>query len=358
MALAMQWRAGGQGRGEAWLVAAGAAVLAMTLAWTFVASFGRDASPLPQAQLLVGCAAAFVVGRVLGRDLPVALPAAVAATIVVAYLLAPGALSGQATAPPLGYGNANGALAALAVGAACLAAAGAASSSARQALLLLAAAGMWVTWRTDSSAAVVMAAVTLVTGAVGWRIRSRAPVLVLSGLAVAAVGITIGLGAAYAPGRDDPQAVVGVADYLLSDTRLDLWSDALAITADSPLRGVGPGRFATASPTAGADPDIRESHSLVLGQAAELGLPGAALVAALGVWAVAAVWVAPRTPAVKAAGAAVVATLGVQAAIDYTERFPAVSVTAAVLVGVATAALTQRSDRGPLPGPRHDRDPS
>jgi O-antigen ligase len=101
------------------------------------------------------------------------------------------------------------------------------------------------------------------------------------------------------------------------------------------------------SPTARADPDTREAHSVTLQMAAETGWPGAAVVLLLLLWAVARPLVdtpADRPTVVITATAA--GALAVHASIDYVLGFPAVVAVAAFVLGAGT------SERTPGPVPR------
>ncbi|GHA04030.1 hypothetical protein GCM10010389_49420 [Streptomyces echinoruber] len=124
----------------------------------------------------------------------------------------------------------------------------------------------------------------------------------------------------------------------LTRHRVRLWREALALARDNAALGVGPGRFGDLGTTAAQSlvPDGRP-HSAPLQQAAEQGLPGLALPAAVFCWVLYALWRSPRpTPVVLTAGAALT-VLAACAAVGNALSFTAVSVGAGLLAGVATA---------------------
>ncbi|MGQ0669638.1 MAG: O-antigen ligase family protein, partial [Actinomycetota bacterium] len=144
---------------------------------------------------------------------------------------------------------------------------------------------------------------------------------------------TVILGARYAPGR--PGGTLDrLVDATLSQRRVALWHDALVIMVEHPT-GVGPGRFAVASPTARADVDARWAHNGFLQQGAEAGPVGFTLIVLLFLWAFARLWMSPAPDVVTVLGAAALAALGIHACIDYVLHFPAVPIVTAALVGAA-----------------------
>ena len=167
-----------------------------------------------------------------------------------------------------------------------------------------------------------------------------APVVV-----VLAAAFTIVVGASFHRGASPQPAVVRVADHLLSERRPALWHDALVIARDHPVSGVGPGGFASTSPTARADADARWAHSAWLQQLADQGIVGLVLFAgAIGVgwWALlrrrADAMAETVSGAVAVAGSWALGGLLVQASIDYVLDFAAVPVMVALVVGAATTA--------------------
>lgn len=258
-------------------------------------------------------------------------------------LLGDDALQRQPLAGPLGYGNADGALAAQSCAALALAAVSVRSRW-LGGLLLLVTAGMVVaTGFTGSKAAAVLAAVILIVAVVmiirpgdsrtGRRAATAGAVLLLG-----SVGLSVLLGLTYEPGERRTGVVERLADETLTGHRQELWYDALQLVKQEPLLGVGPGRFQDTSPLALRAPlDDRWAHSGYLQQAAETGIVGGLLAVALTLWAFAYLRRSPRGGAVIAVAAAGLTALTVQAAEDYILHFAAVPLIAAGLLGVATA---------------------
>lgn len=312
-------------------------LLGLFAGWTYVAG-GRVE---PQLLLLAGVALAYVVGRLCASSgvLRTLAPLAVAAGVAAAVLLAEDGLSGTALAGPVGYGNANGALCTLGVGAAVVA-----GLSRRRRLLqlagLLAGCGLaWLAAQTGSAAAVASSVLLLAAGLVVLLLPRAArwlPALGALGLLVAVAG-TVLLGSGVLPASGPAEA--------LSERRVVLWEESLDLAAAEPVTGVGVGGFATTAPTAVADMDARWSHSAWLQAAAETGYAGAGLLLALGLTATAGAGRARCSPAGALAGLTAAAVL-VQASIDYVLHFAALPVVLAGLVGVAATGR----DVAPRPG--------
>lgn len=288
-----------------------------------------------------GTAAAFAAGALLPRRAVVGAGLVIGAGTAVAVLSAPDGLSGNALAGPLGYGNANGAMCAQGV-AACMLATLRGRRLSRLLGIALAAVLLLLAWQTASAAGLVAAMLCaagslLIASLPATRRAGAARKVVL--LAGAAVGValtaTVALGATYdvAAPRDDPLS--RVLDRGLSERRIVLWSEALDLLADQPVRGVGAGRFAQESPTARSDDDARWAHSAFLQQAAENGAPGLLAFLALSGWVFAVLHrAAGRDPSAAVGALAAGALLG-HATLDYVLHFPAVALLAAVVVGAA-----------------------
>lgn len=301
-------------------------LLAGLAGWTALAG-GRSG---PQLALLACAAGAYVLGRLLAATTwsRALLGAAVAGGVVGAVLLAEDGLSGAALAGPVGYGNANGALCTLGAGAALVAVWAPRVWWLRPVGLAGAGVLTWLAWQTGSAAATagcaaLVLAALLVLGLP--RIVGRLP-WAAAGLVLLALVGTLLLAGGVLEG--------GAAGAVLSERRVVLWSEALDLARAEPVLGVGIGGFAGQAPTAVADRDARWAHSAWLQQAAETGLPGAALLVLLGVVAVVGVGRAGRSASAALAGLAVAAVLA-QASMDYVLHFGAVTVLAALLSGVA-----------------------
>lgn len=302
--------------------------MAALAGWT--ARAGGDAGP--ELALLGAVAGAYVLGRVVGatRSGRTGGLLAVAAGVVIAVLSAPDGLSGGPLAGPVGYGNANGAICTLGVGAVLAAGFSWRPLVARLTAVVAAGGLTWLALQTGSSAAtslsaalVALAVVLTAAGSLA-RFVPAATVLAL----LAAIGVTVALG-------------VSPRETVLSDRRAVLWSEAVDLVREAPVDGVGVGGFATQAPTAIADPDARWAHSVWLEQAAETGLPGGMLLLGLGLTAVLAVQLRRGATGVGAARALGTAALGavlVHASIDYVLSFPIVSVLAATVLGLNVIA--------------------
>lgn len=310
--------------------------------WTVIAATGRAAEPLPQVALLAGTGSAYAVAHLISSRRPVLVPALVAAAVVILAALNPGIASGKPLAEPLGYGNANAALLVQGVVAAGLVAVAARRPPARlaaaAAVLVLAAA----TVPTRSSAGMVLATVVVATAAVaGWRTPGRTAVALAAAATFAVFLGTVALGMADAV--RDGDAVDRAVDQTLSSRRTALWHDAIELTREAPLRGVGPGRFEDTSPVAQSDRDARWAHSMLLQIAAETGLPGVLLIGGVLAAAYVQLYRGGAPPGVRMLAAIGLTVLLTHAAIDYIAHFAAVPIAAAALVGAASG--TPRDDR-------------
>lgn len=325
----------------------GAAVLVCCVVWSLISAAGRAARPEGVLLALLAVAAGYAAGRIAGALLPVAAPAVMAAAVTAAMTALPGGLSGEPTAPPLGYANANAALLTLGAGAACCAAWAARSGLVRLALRLLAASLAGISLALGSLAGCAASVGVLLCSLAAARMRRR--LLGLAGLALCSlivVGGTVAMATGSAPGGSSLKAQ-------LTERRVDLWGDAVEMARREPLRGVGPDRFGELSPVAAGDADTRKPHSAALQQAAEQGLPGAALLGAAYLWTLLALWRSPRpTPVVLTAGAALTG-LAVQASVDYVLSYAAVTAGAGLLAGMATARPVT-DDPPPDVGESHD----
>jgi O-antigen ligase len=337
-------RAGEQARARLDLI--GVAVLGLSILWISIAAADRSARIMPNVLLLLALAGAYVVGRAAGVPHAVTLPAMAACAI--ALLLALGSSGYGTVAPPLGYGNANGALGVQGIAAAVMAAVSSRHPTTRRGLYAVAALLLIETGLTRSLAATLTGVVVLGTGLIAPAVRGRR-LLTASGILLICSGVVVTtlIGARYQPHQRTPVSVA-VAQDVLSSRRVQLWHDAVTMVSDDPVRGVGPGRFSVESPTARADPDARWAHSAALQQAAEQGLPGALLLAAVVGWAFAGLIRSPRPDPVIACALAGLIAFAVQASVDYIAYFPTIPAVLALLLGVATAPLPP----GGLPLPR------
>lgn len=322
----------------------GAVTVAAVGVWTLVAAAGRPSSPENFLLGLLTVAAAYAVGRIAGERSAYGACAAVAGAVAVVFLMSPDALSGHALAEPLGYGNANGALATQAVGAACLAALAAPNERRRGEMHLLAGLLVLGAFATKSVAAALGGVAILVIGLTATAARRRGTLVVAGAVCVAAMA----LGTVYL-GGDKVQHMSGVrltAEEGLTQRRLDVWHDALTLAAANPVRGTGPGTFVANSPTARADSDTQAAHSLWLRQAAEQGYPGLAAMVALVGWAFVRLWRSRQDPAIVAVGAVTLTAFAVQASMDYVAEFGGVLIALGVVLGVGTAVPDPVLEKG------------
>lgn len=257
------------------------------------------------------------------------LPLGVAAGGLAVALGAGDGLLGNASSP-LGYANATAALFLLATAASLVVAARCPLRPVRLGCLGLAAVFASIPLTNGSRTAAAL----LVLLPLGLLSARGAVHRLLAGGAVAVavvVGATVTLGLAYDPvtgGGPLPR----VAASVLTERRLALWHDALAVMRDHPLRGVGPGGLAAYSPTIRDDPDAKYAHSAYLQVGAETGVPGLLLLVALVGWGFAHLRLGDPDAGTGVAGMALTAS-AVHAGIDYVWGFPAVLLTVALLVG-------------------------
>jgi O-antigen ligase len=328
--------AGGRGR-DGLTDVLGVVVLVCSASWALIAAAGRTARPEGVLLAVLAVAAGYAAGRIGGSLLPVAAPAVTAVALVGLAVALPGRWEGGSHTPPLGYANADAALLVLATGAACCAAWAAGSRLLRLGLRLL-GAGAATLALVIGSAAGFAASVAVVLCSLA---AARTPrVLGLAGLALATA---VAVGGTYAMAVDAlPSGLSASVSGQLTPGRVALWREAIRLAEGHPLRGVGPGQFAEVSQaepatTSGAVGPAGTLRSAPLQLAAEEGVPGVALLAAAYAWVLWALRRSPRpTPVVLTAGAALTG-LALQASVDRTLGFAAVTAVAGLLAGLATA---------------------
>lgn len=294
----------------------GVVLLALFGGW---ALFSHPAAP-ESTSWAASCAlvaAGLLAGAVLVRVDP-RVPGLLALAVAVGALVltAPASLSGEPTAPPLGYMNANGAM--LVAGAAGgVLAAGTRSAQWRLVAALAALLLAWVCLAEGAQTAAVACALVAVWGL----LRDRGPtwLWVAGGTAVVVVPPLVTVG--WASGVVTPPA--GVVS-VLSDERVSLWTEAWGLLGDHPVRGVGPGRFSQESPTA-ADPDLAWAHSALLQTGAELGWVGIGCLLVVVVWALLAL----------GRDAMVLGALLLPASVDYVLHFGGVLAVSSLVLGAA-----------------------
>lgn len=310
----------------------GVGLLLASATWALVTGEIRHGHPAPMVTLFLGCALAFVAGRLVSAWRPLVVPAAVAVVAAAMALASPlGTLSSNPLAGPLGYANAKAALYFQAAVAALTLAVLARNRPVRIVSVGAAALFALVPWITGS---VAVALATLLLP-IGWLASRGARPQRWAFIAV--VPFLLVLGATTLLGADPPSEdsrMGQVLDATLERERLVLWHEAIAMVEAEPVLGVGPGRFDELSPSARRDADLWWAHHGFLQQGAETGVPGAALLVATFVWGYVRLgWArgAARAAPILAIG---VLALGLQACVDYVLHFPAVALAASALVGV------------------------
>lgn len=305
----------------------GLGLVALVAAW--VGAFAGDGAgrPQPVILLLVGMVAATATGRALSvhRGLvPAVLAVGISGSLVLTW---PGVLG--AGGAPLGYANGNAALASLGLVAALSAARAERDPGIRRGWIGLAVLLGGFTVATGSVAGVLALAVAL--GLLGVGAATRWAALAVVGSLIA-VSLAVGVTTAVALGSD-------VGDLReRAAVRGELWTAAADFARDEPVVGIGPGQFADQNPVS-ADADLRWAHHGYLQAAAELGLVGLVLLAAIVGWVWIALWHATRDePATACLAAAAVTLVALHAAVDYVWHLPPVLLITCALLGTGTAA--------------------
>lgn len=307
-------------------------------AWILLSAAMAGGDPLPHLALIAGCVISFVGSSFIARRWPVAPPSAILMIAVVLALMSGSeTVSSAPLSQPLGYANANSAFYAL------VAAAGliiASSGNGRIRLIGLAATGV--------SMAVVVAAGSLTTTlllgmlVVGFMAHTKVSVRVVIAvgafLLVTALAVTIFLGSSQG-GLQGLRPPSNQAIGALSERRLTLWNEALTLMGQRPLLGVGPGQFASRSPTAMGDRDARWAHNEFLQAGAEMGVPGLLLlISAFGYMCLRLYRSSYHRERGAGVAAAALTSVGVQACVDYTLHFPLIPLTCCVVLGTALSS--------------------
>jgi O-antigen ligase len=319
----------------------GLGLLVAAATWWAASAMNAGVSPVPGAAMFLGAMLVVVASRAAAaRASFLALMAIVG---VAAVVLAAGAASTLRSGPtqgPFGYANATAAFVAQACVAALMLVVLARGSL--RVVGVVAAAGFAGLLLVTETWTVVVGLPFLGGLALGAaRLRGGiAPVAACAAVFGVVLVATIVLGAIGAGRGFGP--VDRVIGRTLSEERVVLWNEALAIAAEHPLIGVGPGRFALESPLASSDPDLRWAHHEFLQAGAETGLVGYALAVAIFLWGFVALAGVPAGP-VPALAAAALAVLGVHACVDYVLRFPAVTLAGAAVLGAGLGAATTRT---------------
>jgi O-antigen ligase len=217
----------------------------------------------------------------------------------------------------------------------------------RAAFFVLAAASaltIGVLWRSLSIRIAAFGAAAIF-GAVPFLTQTRAAMLVVIGVGVLALG--------FGGRRAARPAVAIVATVFLlavagttvlaatyeqgGNGRVHLWHGAFNLMVKHPVTGVGPRRFAVASPAARADVDSRHMPDEFLLQGAETGVVGMVLLILLFLWGFARLFFARTSDGAVAIAAAALAGVGMHASVDYVLHLSAVPIITAGLIGSAVS---------------------
>ncbi|MEU8487202.1 hypothetical protein [Streptomyces sp. NPDC048641] len=313
--------------------AAGIVALGACAVWSLITATAHAGRPEGVLLAVLAVAAGYACGRICGALLPMAAPCTAAFAGLGLALASPHAMPD--TGSPLGRTGATAALLALSTGAACCAAWATRRLPVRAALFLLAGGIAAAAAAVGSIAGVATCTGVLLCSLASVGMRHRRG-LGLAGLGLV-TGLVSGLTLALLKGVL-PSGLAASLEGQLTQHRVLLWQDALRLTESDPGLGVGPGRFGELSPTVGETllPDGKP-HSAPLQQAAEQGLVGVCLLAAVFCWLLYALWRSARsTPVVLTAGAALTA-LACLATLGNALSFTTVTAGAGLLAGVATA---------------------
>lgn len=313
--------------------AAGVVALGGCATWSLITATAHDGRPEGVLLAVLAVAAGYAAGRICGALLPVAALCAGALAGLVLMLVVPRLAAGPQIDAPLGHAGGTAALLTLCTGAACCAAWEAGSPALRFALGALAAGIAVAAPLLGSVSGFIGCAAVLLCSLAAGRMRGRA--LGMAGLALAAAAaglLTWAVAAGSLPG-----GLTASLGGELTPHRLGLWHDALRLSRDNAALGVGPGRFGELSTTVAPTLSDGKPHSALLQQAAEQGVVGVLLLAAVFGWLLYTLWRSPRpTPVVLTAGAALT-LLAAIASVGNALSFTAVSVGAGLLAGLATA---------------------
>lgn len=326
----------------------GVALLASTAAWAAAAAAAAGSPGGPTVALILVSGLTVVLCRAVSSRQPVLVPTALVAVAVGLMVADPeatfrrGPLQG-----PFGYANATAAFLVQATIGAFMLVLAARARIVRIAGVIAAAVFVVGVVITRSWTAAILLPVVVASSLVLERTRgARAAIVASAALLLATIVLTIALGASVPRGEG---ALGRVVSGTISEERVALWHDALTLMAAEPLLGVGPVRFASQSPTASADVDLRWAHNEFLQMGAETGIVGFALGVSVFLWGFAALWLGPPGRLAVLAAAAL-ALLGMHASVDYVLHFPAVALAGAALLGTGLGARARSVQRVPARG--------
>jgi O-antigen ligase len=318
---------------------AGAILLACSLFWTWTAARVEGGDAIPAIRLMLVCACALVVGRLVGLVVRPLIPSVIAIAAIALLLLsrAP-VLDRSPLGGPFGYANATGAFYVQSAVAGLMAAACARSLVARALWVVTALALGLVPIAIGVKTAVALVVLLIVAGLIAFRWKGWRAAIVAAGIcaSLALLGSVL-VGATYHSSGGTSLAD-RVIEASITERRVVLWGEALDLMSAHPITGIGPSRFAEVSPTARVDIDARWAHNGFLQQGAEAGVPGFVLLVGFFIWGFVRLWYVPAPDAITGLGAMALAALAIHASVDYVLDFAIVPIVAAALVGIAQAS--------------------
>jgi len=331
-------------------------VLGMTLVaalatWIFVAALASGGDPIPGALTLGGSAAALIVARMVSSIRRLLVPALVVGAAGTLILVDPsGIFTAAPRAGPFGFSSITGAFYLQGAVGGLMLAARSPTAWGKSAGVLAAILFSAVPIFTETRAAVILLLVLAVPVALLRRTGRRGFIVACGVVFAAALLTSIALGATYGDG-DRRGTVDTFVDSTLTERRVGLWQEAIAMTVDSPLTGVGPGRFRFHSELIREDADVPWAHNDLLQQGAETGVPGFLLLTSLFAWGFVRLRARIAGSVMPVLGAVSLAALGVHACIEYVLQRPAVPIVAAAILGSAIGPR-KRFDTPRRPRPR------
>lgn len=312
----------------------GAVVLALFVAWALARGIAAG-TWLGEAPAYLFSPLALGLGVWVGRNWLAArsrreaelVIGALGAVLELAMLTDPGAGGG-----PLGYANANAALAVQVAGLAGVLAARTRSWVIGLMVGLVALVSPLAFRSIGGVAAAVVVLPALVVAVAG---ASRRASRWLAGLGTIAGAALVGAVAVAVVWLAELERWPALAYATLDQARQVMWSEALGMWRRAPVAGMGPGSFEQVSSLA-RDPDTSTAHSSLLQVGAETGWIGVALLATI---VLVGFWLAARAsgPAAVVAAASWTA-LWTHSLVDHIVDFPAVVLVAGLVLGWAAAA--------------------